>query len=106
MANDNNPNVTVSASSPVPAFAKSPVLEAEVILQELTSRQHLSPHTSLQEVLAQTRACPVAADRAMEWLGLVAARPIGRFKRAELIQLANSLHRFWKRAVATDSASA
>src|SRR3954471_8511991 len=69
MANDDNPNVTISASSPVPAFAKSPVLEAEVILQELTNRQHLSPHTSLQEVLAQTRACPVAADRAMEWLG-------------------------------------
>ena len=105
-----NPNAhddaTVRDSSPIPAFARSPVLEAEVILQELTTRQHLFPHMSLQNVLAQTRACPVAAQRAMEWLALDRSRPIGRVKRAELIQLARSLHRFWKKALAADPASA
>jgi len=102
-----NADATVSnASHPIPAFAPSPVLEAEAILQELTTRQHLLPHQSLGEVLAQTRACPVAAQRAMEWLGLDGKLAIGRVKRAELIQLARSLHRFWKRALATDPASA
>lgn len=102
-----NADLTVSDTrSPIPAFARSPVLEAEVILQDLTTRQHLFPRQSLQEVLAQTRACPAAAQRAMEWLGLDGTRPIGRVKRAELIQLARSLHRFWKRAVAQDAATA
>src|SRR3954469_8787247 len=100
-----NADVTVFGSSAVPAFDRSPVLEADVILQELTTRQHLFPHKSLEEVLAETRACPVAAQRAKEWLGLDGTRPIGRVKRAELIQLANSLHRFWKRAMASDPAS-
>jgi hypothetical protein len=102
MANE-KPEVAVS---PVPAFARSAVLEAEVILDDLTTRQHLFPRKSLQDVIAETRACPVAAQRAMEWLGLDGARPIGRVNRAELIQLARSLHRFWKRAFATDPASA
>jgi hypothetical protein len=105
MAND-KADAAVSEPSPIPAFARSPVLEAEVILQELTTRQHLFPRESLQKVLAQTRACPAAAQRAMEWLQLDGARPIGRVKRAELIQLARSLHRFWKRSMAADPASA
>jgi hypothetical protein len=107
MANQNaHDDATVSDASPIPAFARSPVLEAEVILQELTTRQHLFPRMLLKDVLAQTRACPVAAQRAMEWLTLDGARPIGRVKRAELIQLARSLHRFWKKALATDPTSA
>jgi hypothetical protein len=97
---------TASPLSPVPAFARSPVLEAEAILQELTTRQHLSPRLSLRDVLAQTRACPAAAQRALEWLGLDGNRAIGRVKRAELIQLAKSLHRIWKRALSQDPASA
>ena len=100
-----NADAVVSTSSPVPAFARAPVLEAEAILQELTIRQHLSPHKPLRQVLAQARTCPVAAEHAMEWLGLNGARAIGRLKRVELIQLAKSLHRIWKRAAAEDSAS-
>jgi len=105
MPNENVDSM-VSSSSPVPAFARSPVLEAEVILEDLTTRQHLFPRMPLREVLAQTRACPVAAQRAMEWLGLDGTRAIGRVKRTELIQLARSLHRFWKRALAADAESA
>jgi hypothetical protein len=84
---------------------RQPVLEAEALLLELTTRQHLHPRSPLGTVLVETRACPVAAQRAMEWLGLDGATAVGRIKRAELIQLARSLHRFWKRAAASDPAA-
>lgn len=100
-------DATTGASSaiktPLPPPPRPLVLEAEVILQELTAIQHLFPHRPLGEALAQTRACPAAAAKAMEWLALNDRTTVGRLKRAELIQLARSLNRFWKRAVASES---
>ena len=73
--------------------------DAEGILQELTTRQHLAPTRPLREVVAETIAttgvCPVAADRALAWLNLSGDRSVGRLKRGELIQLARSMYRFW-----------
>ncbi len=77
--------------------------DAETLLRDLTTRQHLAPHRPLRDVLADTRACPRAAERAIEWLGLSGDVAIGRLKRAEVIQLARSLHRFWRRALASDA---
>jgi hypothetical protein len=72
---------------------------ADDILDELTTRQHLTPGRTLKEIVAETVAstgvCASAADRALVWLKLPADRPIGRLRRSELIQLARSMHRFW-----------
>lgn len=91
---------TTNAASAVRTPPPPLVLEAEVILQELTAAQYLLPHRPLRQALAETRACPAAAEQAMEWLSLNGETAVGRLKRVELIQLARSLHRFWKRAVA------
>jgi hypothetical protein len=81
-------------------------LDAEAILQELTTRQHLSPHRPLGQVVAdlvdRTGVCPVAAERALAWLSLDGNRPVGRLRRGELSQLARAVHRFWVRALATE----
>ena len=74
-------------------------IDAEGILRVLTTRQHLNPHRPLNEAMSDlvgaTGACPAAASRAVEWLDLATDRPIGRLRRAELIQLARSMYRFW-----------
>lgn len=49
----------------------------------------------MSDLVGATGACPAAASRALAWLDLAADRPIGRLRRAELIQLARSTHRFW-----------
>ena len=73
--------------------------DAEGILHELTTRQHLAPHRPLREVVAETTGatgvCPDAADRALAWLNLAPDRPVGRLRRSELMQLARSMYRFW-----------
>jgi hypothetical protein len=70
------------------------------LLDELTSRQHLSPHEPLDAVLARTveclGVCPVAIEQATKWLSLDGSTPIGRLRRTELTQLARSVHRFWR----------
>jgi hypothetical protein len=95
---------TTTATNPATPSKNSPqrprVLEAEAILGDLTTRQHVRPHMALRAVLAGMSVCPVAAERAIEWLGLDGDTAVGRVKRAELIQLARSLHRFWSRATA------
>ncbi len=78
-------------------------VDADALLAALTTLQHTYPHKALRAVISDTRACPVAAERAIEWLGLDGDVAIGRLKRAELIQLARSLHRFWRRATAGDA---
>ena len=81
-----------------------PGTDAEGILRELSTRQHLGPHRPLGEVVSdiveQVGACPEAAARAVAWLELDESRPIGRLRRAELMQLARAMFRHWSYAVA------
>ncbi|HEY2587806.1 MAG TPA: hypothetical protein VGI81_18820 [Tepidisphaeraceae bacterium] len=74
------------------------------ILDELSTRQHLHPHRSLQQILAEAQRklgfCMGAAQAAIAWLRLDASLAVGRLRRSELIQLARSIHRFWRQALA------
>src|SRR5687767_13619691 len=87
-----------------------PGTDADGILKELTTRQHLTPHRPLRLVLSdiveRTGACPIAADRAVARLELDVQKSIGRLKRGELIQLARSMYRFWAHALAHSSTTA
>jgi hypothetical protein len=78
--------------------------DASAILTFLTTKQHLRPHTPIGEVLRQTTqlfgCCPQAIERGMDWLGIENERPIGRFRRSELVQLANAVLRFWMQNIA------
>jgi hypothetical protein len=78
--------------------------DAEGILRELTTRQHLRPHQPLgnavAEIVEHVGACPAAAEGAMERLDLDSARSIGRLRRGELIQLARGMYRLWMQNVA------
>jgi len=92
----------------VPVTKQVPGVNAEAILRELTTRQHLAPHRSLGEVVTEiverVGACPVAAERAMARLELDPARSIGRLRRGELIQLARGMYRLWFYALAAEAA--
>lgn len=80
----------------------------EELLEMLTARQHLRPHRGTRDVLGDvtraTGACPMAMERAMQWLELSPDAPIGRLRRTELTQLARSIHRFWRAATAREAA--
>lgn len=80
---------------------------ADGILDELSTRQFLSPHRSLGDVLDEVQQslgfCPKAAATALDWLKLNPAGAIGRLRRSELIQLARSIHRFWRQALAGEA---
>ena len=79
-------------------------VDGDRILLELSTRQHLTPHRSLGEVLADAQRalgfCPNAAATGLTWLKLDSTVPIGRLRRSELIQLARSIYRFWRQALA------
>ena len=81
--------------------------DAAKILDELTTRQHLTPHRPLKDVVTETvdatGVCPGAAERALGWMNLSPDRAIGRVRRSELIQLARSMHRFWQEAASPAS---
>jgi hypothetical protein len=81
---------------------------SESILNFLTTRQHLHPHQAILDVLDQTTAqfgcCPQAIRRAIDWLGIDGARPIGRLRRSELVQLSRAVHRFWMQNTAAAAA--
>jgi hypothetical protein len=76
--------------------------ECESLLDALSTRQHLRPHEPVGEALANVGAqldvCPDASAAALRWLDLDPARAIGRLRRTELMQLARSVHRFWRQA--------
>jgi len=76
--------------------------ECQSLLDALSTRQHLRPHEPLGEALANVGAqldvCPDAAAAALRWLDLDPMRSIGRLRRTELMQLARSVHRFWRQA--------
>ncbi|MGB7158655.1 MAG: hypothetical protein WBD40_11350 [Tepidisphaeraceae bacterium] len=80
------------------------VSECETLLEALSTRQHLRPHERLADALSCASAdlgvCPSAIDAAMRWLDLDPARSIGRLRRTELMQLARSIHRFWRQHAA------
>ncbi len=84
-------------------------ISADVILNFLTTRQHVSPHASLISVLEETverfGCCPQAVDRAIEWLGLDRSQLIGRLRRTELLQLSRAIHRFWMQNIAATTAT-
>jgi len=75
------------------------------ILADLSTRQHLNPHHTLRQAMAAAQNelgfCPNAAQTAIQWLRLDEGSAIGRLRRTELIQLARSIHRFWRQAVAS-----
>jgi hypothetical protein len=77
------------------------------IIELLTTRQHLRPHQPLREVLQaamdELGCCPVAIERAVTWLDVDASKAVGRLRRTELVQLANSICRFWRQAVSSDA---
>jgi hypothetical protein len=70
------------------------------LLEALSTHQHLSPHDPVARALASTSdrlgVCPAAVDQAVAWLQLDASQSIGRLRRTELMQLARSIHRFWR----------
>ena len=84
--------------------------ELDDLLEVLTTAQYLSPHEPLAQSLARTvdalRVCPQAVNHAVAWLQIDPATPIGRLRRTELMQLARSIHRFWRQPVAAVSADA
>jgi hypothetical protein len=83
----------------------SPVnADVSVILTYLTGRQHVHPHASVGDVLRETTdqlgCCPIAIDRALDWLHVDSSIAIGRLRRSEVMQLANAVHRFWTQSTA------
>ena len=94
----------------VQAAATVPGTDADGILRELTTRQHLTPHRLVGQVVAETAervgACMVAVERALDRLQLDRNRSIGRLRRGELIQLARGMYRLWARALQRDTAAA
>jgi hypothetical protein len=81
--------------------------DADRILQDLSSRQHVGPHQRLGEALERASQalgfCPRAAEIAMQWLELDSKTVLGRLRRAQLIQLSRSIHRFWRQHLAAQS---
>jgi hypothetical protein len=79
-------------------------VDADHILAELSTRQHLHPHRPLEQVLADVQHelgfCMGAAQAGIAWLRLDASLAVGRLRRCELIQLARSIHRFWRQSLA------
>ena len=74
--------------------------ELDDLLNALTTAQYLSPHEPLSAALSRTvdalGVCPQAVNHAVAWLAVDPATPIGRLRRTELMQLARSIHRFWR----------
>ena len=84
-------------------------VDAEAILRELTTRQHLGPRRPVADVVAEVvdrvGACPAAAAGAMDRLQLDGQRSIGRLRRGELIQLARGIHRLWTQSLAAEASA-
>ncbi|MDQ3441071.1 MAG: hypothetical protein M3478_12060 [Planctomycetota bacterium] len=83
--------------------------ECQSLLDALSMRQHLRPHEPVGEALANVGAqldvCPNASAAALRWLDLDSTKAIGGLRRTELMQLARSVHRFWRQARPTPQAA-
>jgi hypothetical protein len=81
-------------------------VDSDHILDDLTRRQFLRPHSAVEEVLSGSATaigfCPQAASHALRWLEINPDLSIGRLRRTELTQLARSIYRFWKHANALE----
>src|SRR4051812_30962670 len=81
--------------------------DSDEILNDLTTRQHLFPHRTVGQVLAESAAalgfCPAAAGQAVEWLRLDPDAAVGRLQRTQLAQLARCVYRFWRQALSAES---
>ena len=86
-----------------PDFRRVSLSDPDAIISDLSTRQYLTPHQPLEDALAAAQNelgfCPAAAQTASRWLNLDPHQAIGRLRRTELIQLARSIHRFWRQAV-------
>lgn len=82
-------------------------VDANAILEHLTTRQHVNPHATIREAIDQTierfGCCPAAIQRGMQWLGIDPSQAIGRLRRGQLVQLARAVHRFWSQNAAAVS---
>ena len=80
---------------------------AERLVESLTDQQHLQPRQTLGHALdamvVKLGVCPAAARQAVESLQLEPTRSIGRLRRTELMQLARTIHRFWRQSVVQPS---
>jgi hypothetical protein len=85
-------------------FRQAVGAEVDDLLGALTTAQYLDPHEPLGQSLNRTGdalgVCPQAVSHAVAWLAVDPATPIGRLRRTELMQLARSIHRFWRHAAA------
>jgi hypothetical protein len=74
-------------------------MNSDDLVQLLTHRQHTHPHMTVKAVMEQATAelgcCPQAIARATDWLQMDVNRAVGRLRRAELLQLARAIYRFW-----------
>lgn len=70
------------------------------LLDAMTTQQYLKPHEPLAQALGRTAdalgVCPQAVNHAVAWLQVDPAVAVGRLRRTELMQLARSIHRFWR----------
>ncbi|HEY7115036.1 MAG TPA: hypothetical protein VH475_00530 [Tepidisphaeraceae bacterium] len=80
---------------------------ADRIVEALSDQQHVQPHQSVGEAVAlageRLGVCPQAARAAIESLRVDPSQSIGRLRRTELIQLAHTIHRFWRQSVVDNS---
>ena len=71
-----------------------------MLLDSLSTRQHLRPHepleSSIRLLTESLGVCPGAAEQALRWLGLDPSTSVGRLRRTELNQLATAIHRYWR----------
>ena len=84
--------------------------DSQDLIELLTHRQHTHPHMTVRAVMEQATAelgcCPQAIARATEWLQMDIEQPVGRLRRAELLQLARAVHRFWRHTTPADAQQA
>lgn len=80
------------------------------LLEALSTRQHLAPHEpvtqALETVIDRLGVCPDAVEQAVAWLQVDGAERIGRLRRTELMQLARSIHRYWRHPTSADDPAA
>jgi hypothetical protein len=77
--------------------------DGDRIVEVLSEEQFLKPHQSIASAMAAVvdglGVCPGAADEAVRSLGVELGTSVGRLRRTELMQLARTVHRFWRQAV-------
>ena len=74
--------------------------DSQNLFNALSTRQFLAPHEPVSQSLGtlsdRLGVCPGAIEQALNWLQLDGSQSVGRLRRTELMQLARSIHRFWR----------